>query len=131
MNVSAMKKCRLPPRFLAFHHLTSATIASIQQRSLAACQHLYMRGGIIISTCKLAYRLCGVRACVKRWRVGFSMRWRPRAGCGDQLVHAGVSYLTILLLHAGSLAGRRALGEIGLWIFVQQPFAAITLVHGV
>jgi hypothetical protein len=49
-------------RFLAFHHLTSATIASIQQRSLAACQHLYMRGGIIISTCKLAYRLCGVRA---------------------------------------------------------------------
>jgi hypothetical protein len=62
MNVSAMKKCRLPPRFLAFHHLTSATIASIQQRSLAACQHLYMRGGIIISTCKLAYRLCGVRA---------------------------------------------------------------------
>jgi hypothetical protein len=70
-------------------------------------------------------------ACVKRWRVGFTMRWRPRAGCGDQLVHAGVSYLTILLLHAGSLAGRRALGEIGLWIFVQQPFAAITLVHGV
>jgi hypothetical protein len=56
------------------------------------------------------------------------MRWRPRAGSGDQLVPFTYYCCT---MHAGWLSGRRALGEIGRWIFVQQPLAAITLFHGV
>jgi hypothetical protein len=65
--------------------------------------------------------------CVKRWRVGFSMRWRPRAGSGDQLVFT----YYCCIMHAGWLAGRRALGGIGRWIFVQQPLAAIPSFHSV